>query len=59
LSTRAILFYDLCNNQWVKIKKYNSSMATFSVFLESIYRDGNNGKAFEYFVKRFLKDDPE
>ena len=34
-------------------------MATYSEFLESIYRDGNDGKAFEHFVKWFLKNDPE
>ena len=34
-------------------------MVAFSVFLESIYRDGNDGKAFENFVKWFLKNDPE
>ena len=34
-------------------------MATFSKFLNSIYRDGNDGKAFERFVKWFLTHDPE
>jgi superfamily II DNA or RNA helicase len=34
-------------------------MATFSKFLKSIYRDGNDGKAFERFVKWFLTNDPE
>jgi len=34
-------------------------MATYSEFLESIYRDGNDGKAFEHFVKWFLTHDPE
>jgi superfamily II DNA or RNA helicase len=34
-------------------------MATFSKFLKSIYRDGNDGKVFERFVKWFLKNDPE
>ena len=34
-------------------------MATFSKFLKSIYRDGNDGKQFERFVKWFLMHDPE
>jgi superfamily II DNA or RNA helicase len=34
-------------------------MATFSKFIRSIYRDGNDGKQFERFVKWFLKHDPE
>ena len=34
-------------------------MATFSKFLKSIYRDGNDGKKFEQFVKWFLTHDPE
>ena len=34
-------------------------MASFSKFLQSIYRDGNDGKAFERFVKWFLKNEPE
>ena len=34
-------------------------MTAFSTFLDSIYRDGNDGKAFEHFVKWFLKNDPE
>jgi superfamily II DNA or RNA helicase len=34
-------------------------MASFSEFLDSIYRDGNNGKQFEQFAKWFLKNDPE
>ena len=34
-------------------------MATFSKFLRSIYRDGNEGKQFERFVKWFLTHDPE
>jgi hypothetical protein len=34
-------------------------MATFSTFLKSIYRDGNDGKAFERFIKWFLTHDPE
>jgi predicted helicase len=34
-------------------------MATFSRFLKSIYRDGNDGKQFERFVKWFLAHDPE
>ena len=33
-------------------------MASFSTFLNSIYRDGNDGKQFERFVKWFLKHDP-
>jgi superfamily II DNA or RNA helicase len=34
-------------------------MTSFSEFLNSIYRDGNDGKQFERFVKWFLKHDPE
>ena len=34
-------------------------MATFSQFIRSIYRDGNDGKKFEQFVKWFLTHDPE
>ena len=34
-------------------------MASFSTFLKSIYRDGNDGKQFEKFVKWFLMHDPE
>ncbi len=34
-------------------------MASFSEFLQSIYRDGNDGKQFEMFVKWFLTHDPE
>jgi superfamily II DNA or RNA helicase len=34
-------------------------MASFSEFLASIYRDGNDGKQFEMFVKWFLTHDPE
>ena len=34
-------------------------MAGFSTFIKSIYRDGNDGKVFERFVKWFLKNDPE
>ena len=34
-------------------------MAAFSKFLKSIYRDGNDGKQFERFVKWFLTHDPE
>lgn len=34
-------------------------MATFSKFIRSIYRDGNDGKQFEQFVKWFLTHDPE
>jgi predicted helicase len=34
-------------------------MASFSEFLNSIYRDGNDGKQFERFVKWFLTHDPE
>ena len=34
-------------------------MATFQTFIDSIYRDGNDGKQFERFVKWFLKNDPE
>ena len=34
-------------------------MTAFPTFLDSIYRDGNDGKAFEHFVKLFLKNDPE
>jgi len=33
-------------------------MATFSKFIDSIVRDGNDGKQFERFVKWFLKRDP-
>jgi superfamily II DNA or RNA helicase len=33
-------------------------MASFSEFLASIYRDGNDGKQFEMFVKWFLTHDP-
>jgi predicted helicase len=34
-------------------------MATFEQFIKSIQLDGNDGKAFEIFVKWFLKNDPE
>ncbi len=34
-------------------------MTEFSDFLNSIYRDGNDGKQFEQFAKWFLKNDPE
>tara|TARA_B100001964_G_C13945623_1_gene470980 strand:+ start:63 stop:296 length:234 start_codon:yes stop_codon:yes gene_type:complete len=34
-------------------------MASFATFLKSIYRDGNDGKQFERFVKWFLTHDPE
>lgn len=34
-------------------------MATFQTFIRSIQADGNDGKAFERFVKWFLKNDPE
>jgi superfamily II DNA or RNA helicase len=33
-------------------------MASFSEFLGSIYRDGNDGKQFEQFAKWFLTHDP-
>jgi superfamily II DNA or RNA helicase len=33
-------------------------MSTFSKFIDSIVRDGNDGKQFERFVKWFLKRDP-
>ena len=34
-------------------------MGNFSKLIQSIYRDGNDGKVFERFVKWFLKNDPE
>ena len=34
-------------------------MGKFQPFIDSIYRDGNDGKQFERFVKWFLKNDPE
>ncbi len=34
-------------------------MATFQTFIDTIYRDNNDGKKFERFVKWFLKNDPE
>ena len=34
-------------------------MATFDEFLSSFYLDNNKGTQFEYFVKWFLKNDPE
>ena len=34
-------------------------MTAFSTFLDSIYRDGNDVKAFEHFVKWFLTHVPD
>ena len=34
-------------------------MATFQTFIDTIYRDNNDGKKFERFVKWFLKNEPE
>ncbi|SLN32571.1 hypothetical protein ROG8370_01290 [Roseovarius gaetbuli] len=34
-------------------------MTRFSSFIASIQRDGNDGRAFELFVKWFLQNDPE